>query len=57
MSLCVLNNKPINDLEKLIYDNFSNILNNNVKKIDMSLPGAYDEKNTSLLIKSVPLKD
>jgi insulysin len=57
MTLCVLNNNSLEELEKQISELFSQVVNKNVSKMDMSQPVPFDLHNTSKLIKFVPVKD
>lgn len=57
MTLCVLDNKPIDKLESIVRELFCHVKNFDVVVPDLSEPACYDEKNTNKMVKFVPVKN
>jgi len=54
MTIALLSNLSLDDLEKLAIEHFSGIVNKNVKILDTSKPEAYDKSRLGKLLKIIP---
>ena len=50
MSLCLVGNHPLNDLEKYAREHFSEIVDKNLELVDFSNDPMYDESSLGHLI-------
>ena len=57
MSLCVVGNHEVEDLEKFVRNHFSNIEDKKIKLKDYSKDPMYDNTSLGKILKYVPLKE